>query len=1080
MTAPAPPLSLLPTCSVWIDGVRFADGCTPGETDTTPVALTDLKVVWGRDNTLDQPEPGTCSFQVLDVVGGVLFTDQLHIGTQVDVRAEATIYPDPTTPIFTYDAGFEGMTVGAVPPSSVSGGAVTVSTEQAHTGTKSARLVPTGRPQTVIFPPAPFGNDSAWDAVPRTFAGQTWRFGASIWLSQAGYARIRPVGFTRPDPSTAFRINGFDLLPDVATIGWQVLAGDVLPPPEVWLGVAVELTAPQWDEVDPYLTWDDLPGAVTTRTNLVVDPRFTSTTGKTKSASTNANAAASILTGVGVQGGIDTAYRATTVASQAATANWYVGAANVVTAPVVGSYYRAGAWVRRSVAGQMYLRMVNVSGSSVNGPSVAVSANTWTWLTVGGVVTAGATAISYITMPGAALALTAGDTLDVTGLVMEQVIDATAAAVPMTPADYFDGSTPDTAEIDYAWTGTANASTSTATPKVAALHWDDMGLAYVDDLVLLAPAEGALRRSTVFSGRITDLQSQYDLDVGGTIVDVTAQTHLAELNNRYVGAEPWLAESLADRFAHIVTASGQTVEYLIDSSVQNLPVTWRDVDNQPSGDLLHQLAQSVAGALWSASSDVGEPYIWLEDINRRPSQYVLVMQGGVIVIAPSTEVDPERIVVIDACDVLLEPVIWSQSTEDNATRVVVSWQDQTLDDEGNPKPTSRDVTADDAQAEARSGRRRIQISTQLASSTDAVLVAQAVLARVSTPGWRVSGLTWEMVTTDRLDADTLDIVMQLLDGVSKLGIGIRLVNMPTWLPPASGADVNLFLEGGTYRNIDGAWVLELQTSSAISQGASNIRWDDLPGAVTPVATRTNRATNPRAISGGSTGWEVARGFGTGGAGSYSYTTGIGTPPLGNVSTARRKTWSTGASNNGDTGFQVGASSTQHLAATVGTAYTVSAYVRHTSGGNKIMRMKLAFLNQTTMSGASFVGGYQESADYTIATGLTWTRIAMTATCPAGAAAMSILVDVQAGGVNWAAGNTLDATALLVEAAAAPAKSYFDGALVDAPPLDYSWTAAANNSTSTAVDTTVPITGWRWDDVDPSINWDDLHGVGLES
>jgi hypothetical protein len=34
-----------------------------------------------------------------------------------------------------------------------------------------------------------------------------------------------------------------------------------------------------------------------------------------------------------------------------------------------------------------------------------------------------------------------------------------------TPVSYFDGATPDTFEMDYAWTGTPNASTSTAAPK---------------------------------------------------------------------------------------------------------------------------------------------------------------------------------------------------------------------------------------------------------------------------------------------------------------------------------------------------------------------------------------------------------------------------------------------------------------------------------------------------------------------------------------------------------------------------------------------------------------------------------------
>jgi hypothetical protein len=84
----------------------------------------------------------------------------------------------------------------------------------------------------------------------------------------------------------------------------------------------------------------------------------------------------------------------------------------------------------------------------------------------------------------------------------------------------------------------------------------------------------------------------------------------------------------------------------------------------------------------------------------------------------------------------------------------------------------------------------------------------------------------------------------------------------------------------------------------------------------------------------------------------------------------------------------------------------------------------------------------------------------------------------AGGTNWAVGNTLDAAALLIEQAVAPAGTYYDGATPDAAPFDYAWTGAANNSTSTCTDTTAATTGWRWDDFDPGITWNALHGVGV--
>ena len=73
--------------------------------------------------------------------------------------------------------------------------------------------------------------------------------------------------------------------------------------------------------------------------------------------------------------------------------------------------------------------------------------------------------------------------------------------------------------------------------------------------------------------------------------------------------------------------------------------------------------------------------------------------------------------------------------------------------------------------------------------------------------------------------------------------------------------------------------------------------------MTLLATRTNWIPNPRAVSTGAGGWVSTRGFGTSGAGSYSYLTGQ-TGPVGNVTTVRRKTWTTGCTNNDSTGFQV--------------------------------------------------------------------------------------------------------------------------------------------------------------------------------
>jgi len=102
-----------------------------------------------------------------------------------------------------------------------------------------------------------------------------------------------------------------------------------------------------------------------------------------------------------------------------------------------------------------------VNGSaSTNGTVTLVQANTWTWLSVVGQYTAGSTSLSVIIGVDDGPPPQAGDTQDFTGLIVEY-LDGTKPAVPAS-GSYFDGDTPDDAAnlVDYSWTGTAGASTS--------------------------------------------------------------------------------------------------------------------------------------------------------------------------------------------------------------------------------------------------------------------------------------------------------------------------------------------------------------------------------------------------------------------------------------------------------------------------------------------------------------------------------------------------------------------------------------------------------------------------------------------
>ena len=186
------------TATLYVDGERFADG-SPGDDLTDPVALSGLTVVWGRDTTVDQPAPSTCSFTVADRAGGRSFLDLLHTGLSVDVTATGVDYPDPTVSTF-LDPGFETDPIAATPQNATVG----ASTRRVHGGSRALQVLPVDgtRRWTVTLPPAPFvpagTNPGVWDTIPQTEPGQTWQVGAWIWAPAGVSVTVRPVLFAGP------------------------------------------------------------------------------------------------------------------------------------------------------------------------------------------------------------------------------------------------------------------------------------------------------------------------------------------------------------------------------------------------------------------------------------------------------------------------------------------------------------------------------------------------------------------------------------------------------------------------------------------------------------------------------------------------------------------------------------------------------------------------------------------------------------------------------------------------------------------------------------------------------------------
>lgn len=358
--------------------------------------------------------------------------------------------------------------------------------------------------------------------------------------------------------------------------------------------------------------------------------------------------------------------------------------------------------------------------------------------------------------------------------------------------------------------------------------WDELGRFLIDRVQLIAPAAGATRLGMVFSGRVTDLEARFDDADQATVVDVNAADQRSELGNRDVGDQPWAAEALGSRFTRIVTASGQPIESRVSTTAAALPVSWRDVDRQPAMTLLSELATSADGVLWAATHPTTGPYLLLESLSDRLALFVLDLGDDGIIRISIRPADETGAMPIDACDVLLDPIRWRHDVEDMATRVAVTWREQTTDEQtGAPKPTDRVVTVTNTQLEADIGVHRIAVGTQLADAADAAVIADNILGRTGNTQWRVGGLEWRADTTDQLDGDALTRIMTLLDGTTRNGLPILLTGVPAWSPVPEDTTVPLYLEGGVYESVDGSWRLSLIVSAANATGMS-AAWDDLP------------------------------------------------------------------------------------------------------------------------------------------------------------------------------------------------------------------------------------------------------------
>lgn len=350
----------------------------------------------------------------------------------------------------------------------------------------------------------------------------------------------------------------------------------------------------------------------------------------------------------------------------------------------------------------------------------------------------------------------------------------------------------------------------------------DSTIALGSTIVVWSALEG--HRSVVFAGRVSDLSVTFDDDAAE--LDVVATDLIADLANRFVGAEPWPLEVMWQRANRIVQAIGQPLSLIVSIGTRPafIAVSRMDVDRQPATALLYELATSTGTVLrptWNYSTNT--PQIVFEDPVSRASLYQFLLNPDTGKWEPMAGVGSGS--PMSACDVLRDPVAWSRNVTDLVTRTTVRWLDQST----SPGTTERSVVMVDTAAEAQYGSRGVSVGTILTTATDANTLASGVTAsHQPAPTWRTAGLTWDLSETETPAAEAAALATKLLDNQTRGGLALSLQDLPDWTPTSAAA--SLYVEGGRYEFIEGRWVLALDCSPATGVGTS-ITFDQVNEAV---------------------------------------------------------------------------------------------------------------------------------------------------------------------------------------------------------------------------------------------------------
>lgn len=196
---------------------------------TTPAALDEVKINWGRRDSVSQPSPSTATCRILLPEDPAALADMYTIGRPVEINSTVQVWSQGhARPLSLTHAQFTGNqpTPGTfTPPAWMNRIIVTI---------------PPAQQSTVI---------GAWDEIPTCSEGQTWK--ASIDLSMPGapsYVEIRPAYYQSP---SSYPYLG-EIIAATDNPHATSLSGTFTPPTRLsgyWIGLAViaQPAGKQWN-----------------------------------------------------------------------------------------------------------------------------------------------------------------------------------------------------------------------------------------------------------------------------------------------------------------------------------------------------------------------------------------------------------------------------------------------------------------------------------------------------------------------------------------------------------------------------------------------------------------------------------------------------------------------------------------------------------------------------------------------------------------------------------------------------------------------------------------------------------------